>query len=313
MIYELSRSESPGQAVQRIATEQLSRAVEELDPGAGDAHENVHAVRKRMKKLRGLLRLVRPALGRRFAPENVTFRDAGRRLAGARQGAAVLATFDELVARFEGELSASAKSALRADLAAQRDRALGAIHEESHAREVAAALSEALERVASWPVAAVDADELIQGLRRVYVRARRGMSRARRETTTENLHQWRKWAKYHFYHVRLLHPSWPGTLEPLAQALEALTEELGAEHDLDDLRQLLIERTPPEHVASELRTLLGLIERRREELRESAFSRGARVFADRPVNAARRFRAYYDAWRAEPEPAVAPTAGPAAD
>jgi CHAD domain-containing protein len=302
MIYELSQTESAGLAARRVASEQLTRAIEELTAGEGDADANVHSVRKRMKKLRGLLRLIESGFGRTFQSENITFRDAGRRLAGARRGAAVLATFDALVARYPGELAPASVQALRAQLADERDRAVGEVHAESHASEVSATLAQALGRVTTWPGDELGVQQLEKGLRRVYARARRGMSRARRKTTTENLHQWRKWAKYHFYHVRLLQPSWPGALEPLADALEALTEDLGAEHDLDDLRQLLIERMPPEELALDLQALLRLVERRRDELRAAAFVQGARLFADRPKHAARRFRAYYEAWRSELQP-----------
>ena len=44
---------------QRIATEQIDRAIDELDDSSLDYHETIHQVRKRCKKLRGLLRLVR--------------------------------------------------------------------------------------------------------------------------------------------------------------------------------------------------------------------------------------------------------------
>jgi CHAD domain-containing protein len=119
---------------------------------------------------------------------------------------------------------------------------------------------------------------------------------------TEDLHQWRKWAKYHFYHVRLLRPTWPSALGPLATDLEQLTETLGREHDLDDLRQILIERTPPASLAPDLGRLLSMVERWRTELRARAFALGTRLFADRPKALARRLRACYEAWRLEPEP-----------
>ena len=155
MPYEILHSESACDAVRRIASEQLERAVEELGIGEGDADAdadaNVHSVRKRMKKLRGLLRLVESDLGRAFEVEELTFRDAGRRLAGARRGAAVLATFDALVARYPGEISPPAIDALRAQLADERDRAMGAVHEESHASEVAATLREALDASRAGP------------------------------------------------------------------------------------------------------------------------------------------------------------------
>jgi hypothetical protein len=50
--------------VRRLARHQLDRALADLaEPGALGLEETVHDVRKRCKKVRGLIRLVRPGLG----------------------------------------------------------------------------------------------------------------------------------------------------------------------------------------------------------------------------------------------------------
>jgi hypothetical protein len=62
MSYHLKRSDGPVQdGVRRIAVDQIDAAIAELDDKALDVHETVHQIRKRCKKLRGLIRLVRPA------------------------------------------------------------------------------------------------------------------------------------------------------------------------------------------------------------------------------------------------------------
>ena len=67
------------------------QALAELSASREPTHQDVHSVRKRLKKLRGLVTLARYGLGkRRYAAENACYRDAGKMLASARQASAVL-------------------------------------------------------------------------------------------------------------------------------------------------------------------------------------------------------------------------------
>lgn len=62
MAYALAQDDDTVEAgMRRIAAEQIERAIAEIDDTGLDRHETVHQVRKRCKKVRGLVRLVRPA------------------------------------------------------------------------------------------------------------------------------------------------------------------------------------------------------------------------------------------------------------
>jgi len=84
MTYELDPEQPLDAEVRRIATELIDHAVAQID-GTKTApheaihhdvhHEAVHEVRKDCKKLRGLLRLVRPAVPKLYTHENAAFRD----------------------------------------------------------------------------------------------------------------------------------------------------------------------------------------------------------------------------------------------
>ena len=76
MAYRIrTKDDDVEQAVRRIACEQIDRALAEIDDDGLDFARKVHQVRKRCKKLRGLVRLVRPALDA-YGRENAAFRDA---------------------------------------------------------------------------------------------------------------------------------------------------------------------------------------------------------------------------------------------
>jgi Group II intron, maturase-specific domain len=66
MSYRIHFNESLADAVPRIVCEQMDRAVAELTGPDPDVTKAIHQVRKRGKKIRGLLRLVRGSLLRKL-------------------------------------------------------------------------------------------------------------------------------------------------------------------------------------------------------------------------------------------------------
>ncbi|HJL46216.1 MAG TPA: CHAD domain-containing protein, partial [Polyangiaceae bacterium LLY-WYZ-15_(1-7)] len=96
MSFALEADEPVEGAVRRVAREQLEKALDEAkSPVIADA---VHDLRKRAKKVRALLRLVRKAAPELYARENARVRDAQGLLSSFRDAAALVETFDELLA-----------------------------------------------------------------------------------------------------------------------------------------------------------------------------------------------------------------------
>src|SRR5438128_1216962 len=118
MAFRIEAGEDLGDALRRIAGEQLDDAIAELEPGPDRvAPSSVHSARKSLKKTRSLVRLARPALGRkRYASANAALRDAGRLLSGARDADVMIATTDDLAERSVGHVPGETFAALRDEL-----------------------------------------------------------------------------------------------------------------------------------------------------------------------------------------------------
>lgn len=294
MEYTLGTAENTLSGIRRIAKGQLELAVRELAISGEPVDTRIHSVRKRMKKLRGLLRLVEGALdAESFERENTCFRDAGRTLASARRGAALLDALDALCQRFPDDLQEPGAT-FRNVLLDARDKAIADAHGERHQPEIEA-LGAALERVDHWKLDGQDWNLIRGGFVRTYARGRRALASARKEQTTEALHTWRRFAKYHWYHLRLLENVWEPVLHAFQKSTDELGELLGGDHDLDDLRQLLLASPPDDSRQADLKTLLEKLDERRSELKEAAFALGMRVYAEKPRALGRRVRAYYEA------------------
>src|SRR4051812_21853218 len=223
--FRLRRAEDTGDGVRRIARGQLDLAGSRLDAGTGlrgDLDGAVHETRKAFKRLRALVRLSRDALGdEAYRRENTIFRDAGRRLSGARDAAVLVQTLDGLAARYRAELGDDAFAGLRAALASEAEAASGALSDDRTAvDQVQGTLEAARRRVGGWPLP----DDgglamLAPGFERIYRRGRRALQVVRKEPDTETLHELRKRAKDLWHAAQVLRPAAPKARRRGARAL----------------------------------------------------------------------------------------------
>jgi len=299
MAFHLKHDESIERGVRRCARKQLDKAIGELDDQSMDRDEAVHQVRKRMKKLRGLLRLVRPALGGQYKPLNVRFRDVAGRLGNLRDADVMLETFDRIVERSPVPRASDHYAALRAALTGRRrklhdqfgdiDEVIGPARDD---------LADAREQIADWSLDEIGYDAVADGLKKTYKRARGAMDEALNDPTDDRLHEWRKRAKYHWHHVRLLERVWDEPMNARRRATKKLTDLLGDDHDLAVLTATLsgmADRFADEMVDQ----FVGEAAARRAELRAHAAPLGAKLFAEKPKRLIDRFGRYWAVWRDE--------------
>jgi CHAD domain-containing protein len=297
MSYRLQYDETLSDGVRRVALEQLDDALELLaDPHAGDVEEAVHEVRKSCKKVRGLVRLVRPAMGDVYQEANTTARDAARELSSIRDAHALLETFDDLVAAHAHELPPGGLDSVRRGLVERASEATAAVADDDErierARELLTRLRSAVDR---WPVDD-DVDIIAGGVAKTYKRGRNRLADTLDDPTDEHLHEWRKRVKYSWYHARLLRNAAPSVLKPLAKRLHDLSDVLGDDHDLAVLRAQL--QAEPGQFGGELpvRDALAIIDLQRRDLQERARRLGARLYVEDEDTFAERLAAYWSVW-----------------
>lgn len=228
----------------RIAGDQVDAALAKIDDPHLPTAKTVHEVRKHCKKLRGLLRLGRPALKKTFRCENAALRDAARLLSPVRDATVVAAAFDEFVEQSR-ELTAGVAPdelvALRAAVAGDANVADQATVQLAQFRP---RLVDVRRRLEGWRLRGELPAAIATGCSGQYRAACRGLSAARRDATPEAWHQWRKEVKYLGYQIRLLEGLWPKGLALWSDAAATLGERLGRDHDLATLATRLCEIDP---------------------------------------------------------------------
>jgi CHAD domain-containing protein len=254
--------------------------------------DKVHQVRKRYKKLRGLIRLVRGTFSD-YKSENRTFRDAAAQLSYIRDAEAIIETHDDLIEIFDDQVDKLAFASVRDQLEARQDDILAEKDIDQKMARVRADLVEARGRVQKWCLSEKSFAAVTGGLAKTYRRARNAMAKAREEPTPENLHEWRKRVKYHWYHARLLREIWPRMMRAHINAADELADLLGDHHDLAVYRKTLLSDPDAYGDADEIEALIGLIVARQSVLAEEAFLLGARLLAEKPSSLIKRWRAFW--------------------
>jgi CHAD domain-containing protein len=300
MAYRIKCDEAVGDAFRRIARTQADAAIDDVETAAtsADNADAIHDCRKRCKKLRGLIRLVRPVLDEAtYDAANEAFRDAARGLSEMRDAQALLATFDDVVDESSDHDSSDGLDSVRAELARRAGAGPDGDGEESAfdmARDLLRAGRDQLDD------ADLDADgwkAVRGGLAKTYGRGRDALVVVRDDPEPDNFHELRKRAKYTWYHVRLLAPSAPSILEPLGKQFKHLADGLGDAHDLAVLSAQLDHDPDAFGGDKRVRDALDLLDHHRKQLEHSAASLAAQLYAEPPKRFARRLERYWDLWQ----------------
>ncbi|MDY7105399.1 MAG: CHAD domain-containing protein [Actinomycetota bacterium] len=143
----------------------------------------------------------------------------------------------------------------------------------------------------------VDDDETLRdGVAKTYGRGRDALAQSLRCGDPELHHEWRKRAKYTWYHVRLLDDAAPSLLGPLEERFHDLSDALGDAHDLHVLATGL-DGDPSGHGGRELVDgVLVVVHGVYDELIRRATSLGRRLYVEEPDAFADRLVSYRRVW-----------------
>ena len=288
-------------AVRRITVDLLGKAIVDLRPKDRESFDpGVHSARKRIKRLRGILRLVRDDIGyRAYREENVMLRNTARTLSAVRDAWVLVDTLRTLRERYADLLDDSTF--------ATPERWLMSRHLERHelvtgqvVTNAIVSLGTARARFAGFPVEGIiqnDFAALASGIERVYERGHRGFKRASSTRDVHDLHEWRKRVKYLRYQMEALTPMYPTLIGSTAEGLDELGELLGDDHDLAVLADTILDHPESCRDERERWMLIALIHERRANLQAEALGIGSALYVEKPEAFVDRIGAYWAAGR----------------
>ncbi len=284
--FEMDPSVPLERAVVDVCLAELGRAQNALRERPDGDEEAVHEYRKSMKKLRSLIRLVRPELGSKYDTLNEGFRDAARMLSDARDRTVMVETAEAL----EKAAKSKKEKAAAGELARAVRRRISS-HQGGDVPEdrIAAALD--LAAGAGVHLHNVDVSSTktaARGFEKVYRKARKRYDKAL-DGGDEALHDLRKSIKHHRYHLRFLRPTYREVLSAERDVAKEASSLLGDDHDLvvigGKLRDL--------EISKKSRPILRrLVSRRRKAIRRRALRLAGLLLQEKPKERRKRMMGY---------------------
>jgi CHAD domain-containing protein len=284
MAARFNTAERLDQAFARVAAEEAIAVRAALADAPDDAEQAVHRARRGIKRVRALLRLARPQLGKRYRRVNRAWREAALTLAGERDAAVALASFEKIAETCRDELPAQKLAAIRSCLTASTTGANERRASPADAAKSALDAAECLTTPLKWPRSETD---LEAGLRRAQQRLRASWRRARRDTDADTLHEWRKRLKDMAAQTGFLRKVLSEEAAQRRAEMQELAEVLGEEHDLAILCRRLDEVTLPPGTKKSSAKLMRAVAERQGELRRAALEKAAGLGAQTPKAFAR--------------------------
>ena len=302
MPYRLKAGESIPQNIRRIVCEEIDFAVEQLNStNSKKRDEAVHEARKSIKKIRGILKLLRPQLGRTYREQNSRLRDLGAKLSELRDAGAIIETFDSIVEWRKNATTENVFPTIRkALLQNKKDK-----EQSENVIEVMASTASKLLAIKGqldrWPIPEKGFASLGEGLRNTYRLGRKAMRKAWKKGRPELFHEWRKRVKDHWYHVRLLESCWTEVMTARENSLHDLETWLGDDHNTVVLRGELHRQPDPYGNAQDVDIFASSAQGRQRELREQALSLGEKLYEEKSKLFINRLEGLWDAWQNQPD------------
>jgi CHAD domain-containing protein len=288
-------------AVRRIALDQIDTALAEL--GGSIAQEKaIHSVRKRSKRLRALLRLVRPSFDA-YAHENAAIRDAAQGLSLLRDAEVMGETFGAIEDELKARLSQRKLDRFQGAIKARAEKMTAEVDREEALESFRTAFTALRSRAEGWKLSTKNFGALREGFQIIYKRGRDDMRALSHSDDAETFHDWRKAVKAHFYHLCLMRDVAPHLLGGQRDLANELGELLGQQHDMSVFR-LGLETESELFGNLEGRDVLhDVLLTREQALGRQALAMGGELFVEKPKALVSRIESYWTDWRKRSEKA----------
>jgi len=234
----------------------------------------LHAVRIAIKRLRAILRLIRPVISETaFRRENAALRKAGQRLALSRDTTIARKTLSQFSmhvsnARLRQAFESVLDSLKERPSAAAINRALKLVNRD---------LEQSAQRLERLRISRDGWKVLKPGIRKVNHQARKRMTAAAQSGDDVSYHRWRTRVKALYYELQLLKATGLNLHGMTPGCLRELEKKLGANQDIAMLKEMLGKRG--NDVRDQI-LVTEYLEKQSRKLKRKALALGESVFAE---------------------------------
>jgi len=294
----LRRRESVRNGLVRLGRRHAHAALHHIEhPKKADRTEDIHQVRVQIKRLRALLRLLKPVTDvETVKRENTRLRDASKMLSGFRDAFVAGETLKSI---FQDTAPGRMSDAARL-LGVKHRRAKSKADLDLALKEAARTLRRIADEFRTLPFSTRGWAALAPGLEDSYRRARREFERCEKRGAGhlgDCFHNWRKRVKDLGYQLELLENLPPGEIHPLRKNIRRLGTLLGEDHDYLVFADQVRQRENHYLGLANFRPVRKRLKRRLKVLRAKEFAIARHFFADKPRLWIARLATWWKVWK----------------
>jgi CHAD domain-containing protein len=279
----VTRNSPPGDALSRQFRKTLRTTIREIAKNdLTHTTPDSHSPRKRLKLLRSLLVMMRPAIGSKTSKHtDALLRRAGKLLSDRRKAEAMVETVAKLRQGKRSPRELSVIDALQTITAEQLLKSDLPIAETAKLAGVRKELRDLKRRVKTWSLPPRSSKLYVKGMYSAYRRARKRLRHGLATGRTADLHEARKSVIHHLHHMEMIETMKPSAFMLLTKQLDELRAELGEYNDYSEL-EAYIARARHRLAPAVVEIANRLIARRRDLLKKSMALSAARLFDEKP-------------------------------
>jgi len=277
--FRLRSNESVADGLRRLARKELKaarNALRHTPPG----DENIHEVRKSLKKVRAIAQLIDADDGHGLGGSPKALRRASRTISALRDADAMLEMLTKLRKRNPRLISEHSFARMHRWLSSRKQSALDAAEQDDAWSDVDRRLKNARREAKSWRPSHSRFGSLAAGIRSAHKRGRKAVVRAKKSGRASDFHEWRKEMKELWYTLRLVEDCAAGIRKNVRQLHDAETW-LGDDHNLAVLCLELSKDASVCGAPAELDGVRRAVDRYQKSLRGQAVAATHRIYAQK--------------------------------
>jgi CHAD domain-containing protein len=257
-------------------------------------HISIHELRKNIKKMRGIIRLIRHEIGHdRYHELNDKYRHIAQQVAVLRDDTSQIELLESMQKNVDDDsIHQTILKAIR-QVERKRKDAFTQFYDSNRHYTVCYEILSMKEEIQKLEFDGNPDSFILKSLKRIHGRARSAMEVSGFLKIDEIYHYWRKQVKYLMYQLMILNLAWPSYFKVYIGELNKLSNLLGKLHDLNLFNEHLHEEKLIKLNSQQKRLMLKYIYQRRAVLKKRIEKTGEKLFSESSEAFSLRI---YDIW-----------------
>ncbi|NPA37665.1 MAG: CHAD domain-containing protein [Chlorobi bacterium] len=291
--FSITSHEEVSPAVRRIISEQYDLIIESCN-SYGDINKSVHDIRKASKRVRALLRMIKPDIHPEvYTREKGFMREISHKLSVARNFHVFEEEFNDIVSAGIVHLNDDTKNSLKQHLKEKKEDAFEIITGVDMFDIISKKTEEAKQRIAKTDLSLLGPHTVYKGIGKVFSWGQKQMMHSQQLPTDENLHEMRKRIKTLMYLVKLIRDVSPQFFNGYFKGLKAASLALGDDHNMAELSDY-IDSLDESIISAEDKSILkSYIDMQRQQIQLDVWPEIAKLYTGQAGEFSKRVKAYW--------------------